>query len=368
MCKWTMTAITLALLTVLIAFPARAKTGALLIGTPGSDDALAGLATSLKTGYGVDDIQVAVPGNAHDIAERVRAYLASPGKPDELRVIWILDGGSNAVCPNFDEAPVRPQTRSMVVAPPCIKLLVQAPTTYERLGTETQEDRSAVDQHAPGVAFVSFTGTEPRKPSDILVKVTGSLAQTLACARTDKMSLDFSPSVAAWAVNPTSCPATDQVAVTPPAALPPVSAPEKAPEPEAKKEPAPPPAPPSSQFQFGAPVKGKVISAFGSESGGKPNKGVDIEVAAGTVAKSAEAGEVVFVGELSGYGQVVAVKHENDWATVYARTVHPRVTQGQKVTKGQDLADVDPSANKLHFELRRKGKPMDPEPLIAITG
>jgi murein DD-endopeptidase MepM/ murein hydrolase activator NlpD len=50
------------------------------------------------------------------------------------------------------------------------------------------------------------------------------------------------------------------------------------------------------------------------------------------------------------------------------RTAHPRVTQGQKVTKGQDLADVDPSANKLHFELRRKGKPMDPEPMIAITG
>lgn len=370
MYKRTMTVITLGLTAALGALPAQAKTEALLIGTSRTADALVELGNTLKTAYGVDEVQVATAGAAHEVAERVRGFLATPGKPGELRLIWV-EGGSDA-CPGFDEAPVRPQARTLVVAPTCLKLLVQAPTTYERLGAEGQDDRSSVDPRTPALAFISLNEVKTRKPIEVLAKATGPLAQALACSLPEQTSLDFSPSVSSWGVNRAGCQMKPQMAAAPPPSPPPavVPEPEKAPVPEAKREaaaptPAPAPVAQGSEFRLAAPVKGRVVSAFGSQDGGKPNKGIDLEVPAGTTAKSAEAGEVVYVGDLPGYGKVVAIKHDNDWATVYARTVNPRVAQGQKVAKGQDLADIDPAANRLHFEVRRKGKPMDPEPLLT---
>jgi len=296
------------------------------------------------------------------VAERVRGFLATPGKPDELRVVWV-EGGSDA-CPGFDEAPVRPQARTLVVAPTCLKLLLQAPTTYERLGTEGQDDRSSIDPQTPALAFISLNEVNTRKPIEVLAKATGPLAQALACSLPEQTALDFSPSVSSWGVNRAGCQMKPQMAAAPPPAVA-VTEPEKAPVPAKKATVAPVPVAQGNDFRLAAPVKGRVVSTFGSQDGGKPNKGVDLEVPAGTTARSAEAGEVVYVGDLPGYGKVVAIKHDNDWATVYARTVNPRVAQGQKVTKGQDLADVDPAANRLHFEVRRKGKAVDPEPLLT---
>jgi murein DD-endopeptidase MepM/ murein hydrolase activator NlpD len=380
MYKRTMTAIPLAMLAALAALPAQAKTEALLIGTSHSTVALAEIRANLKTGFGINTIQVATSSGSHDIAERVRDFLSVTGKPDDMRVIWITGGSPGDVCPSFDEAPVRPQSRSLVIAPTCVKLLVQAPTTYERLGAEGQDDRSGIDQRVPGVAFVSLSDDKPGKSADILVKVAKTLTQTLACSRSSQATLDFSPSVAAWGISIAGCQA-EQAAVAPQPArpaeiahvVPPPPLPEKAQEPQPQndvvpRQPTSSIGVPANEFRLVAPVKGRIVSAYGNQAGGKASKGIDLEVPSGTVAKAAESGEVVFVGELPGYGQVVAIKHDNDWATVYARTVKPRVTQGQKVTKGQDLADVDPVANRLHFEVRRKGKAMDPEPLMAAAG
>lgn len=372
MYKRTMTAITLGLTAAMVAIPAEAKTEALLIGTPRSSGALDELRDTLKTGFAIGEVQVATVGNTHDLAERVRGFLAATGKPDDLRVVWV-HGGDDA-CPGFDEEPVRPQARSLVIAPTCMKLLVQAPTTYERLGTEGRNDRNGIDPRSPAIAFVSLTGEKSRKSSDALSKPGGSLIQTLACARPGQAALDFSPSIAAWDVSGTACPTVQQVSLAPLPARPTEkvpsptpTVPERAPTPEPRVEVAPAPAIAlqGDEFHMVFPAKGRVVSAFGNPEGGKPNKGIDLEVPAGTMARSAEAGEVVFVGELPGYGQVVAIKHDNDWATVYARTMRPRVIQGQKVTKGQELAEVDPATNRLHFEVRRKGKPMDPETLMS---
>ena len=364
MYKRTMTAITLAMWAALVALPAQAKTEVLLIGAPRLGDTMAELRASLKNDFGVDDILVATAGNPHEIADRVRAFLGAKGKPDEFRVVWV-PGNASDICPGFDEAPVRPQTRSLVVAPSCLKLVIQAPTTYERLGAENHDDRSGVDPRAPAVAFVSSTDS---KPSEILTKPIGTLAQTLACSRSGYAALDFSPSVVAWGVSGNGCQiaplsphSVEAVPATRTAAAPPERAPEKSVADPLSTVPA-------NQFKLVAPAKGRVVSAYGSQLAGKPNKGIDIEVPAGTVATAAESGEVVFVGELPGYGLVVAIKHDNDWATIYARTARLRVTQGQKVTKGQDLGDVDPDARRLHFEVRRKGKPIDPETLIAVPG
>jgi len=276
-----------------------------------------------------------------------------------------MGNASGDICPGFDEVPVRPQARTLVVAPSCLKLVIQAPTTYERLGAENQDDRGGIDPRTPEVAFVSSGDS---KPSEILTKPMGTLAQTLACSRVGHIALDFSPSVVAWGVSANGCQIpqlaqrSDEVA---PAAMPTATVPERVPE---KSVADPLATAPSNQFKLVAPVNGRVVSAYGSQVAGKPNKGIDIEVPAGTVATAAESGEVVFVGELAGYGQVVAIKHDNDWATIYARTAHPRVTQGQRVTKGQVLSEIDSEAKRLHFEVRRKGKPIDPETLMAVPG
>ncbi len=365
MYKRTMTAITLTMSAALVALPAQAETEVLLIGAAHSKDTMVELRASLKKDFGVDGIQVATAGNSHDIAERVRTFLGADGKPDEFRVVWVTGNAGGDICPGFDEVPVRPQARSLVVAPSCLKLVIQAPTTYERFGAENQDDRGGVDPRAPAVAFVSSADS---KPSEILTKPMGTLAQTLACSHIGHIALDFSPSVVAWGVSANGCqisPLVQRSAEVAPAAMPTATMPERAPEKSLADQLA---AVPANQFNLVAPVNGRVVSAYGSQVAGKPNKGIDIEVPAGTVATAAESGEVVFVGELPGYGQVVAIKHDNDWATIYARTARPRVTQGQKVTKGQDLTDVDSDAKRLHFEVRRKGKPIDPETLMAVHG
>ncbi len=364
MCKRIKAAVSLGMMATLLAFPAFARTDVLLIGTPSSGEALEAFRTNLKTVFGLDEVQVARPSNSHEVAQRVRDYLSAIGKPDELRVLLIA--GNEAVCPGFDEAPVRPLARTLIIAPPCVKLLIQAPTTYVRLGAEIQDDREENDQRVPGVAFVSVVGDLSTKPADLITKAIGSLPQTLACRRSDQISLDFAPSVTAWGVSASLCESSPQATTVHPSTFPSsqeVKTLEKAPEFAATVRSATP----DEALKLAAPVNGKVITAFGAETNGKPNKGEDIEVTTGTVVKAAETGEVVFVGELSGYGQVVAIKHDNDWATVYAHTSHPRVTLGQKVHKGEDLSDVDPS-NKLHFEIRNKGKPIDPGTMITIPG
>ena len=365
MCNRIKTAVSLGLMASLLAFPAFARTDILLIGTPSSGEALDAFRTSLKTGFGLDDVQVVRPSNSHEVAQRVRDYLGAIGNPDELRVLLIT--GNEAICPSIDEAQIRPLSRTLIIAPPCIKLLIQAPTTYERFGAEIQDDRGENDQRAPGVGFVSVVGDLSNKPAGLITKAVGSLSQTLACRRSDQISLDFSPSVSAWGINTSLCESSPQATTT---VHPPAFSSSQEVKTLVKTQEVTATAGSAAQdeaLKLAAPVNGKVITAFGAEINGKPNKGEDIEVTTGTVVKAAEMGEVVFVGELSGYGQVVAIKHDNDWATIYAHTSHTHVTLGQKVRKGQELSDVDLS-NKLHFEIRRKGKPIDPGTMITFSG
>jgi murein DD-endopeptidase MepM/ murein hydrolase activator NlpD len=224
-----------------------------------------------------------------------------------------------------------------------------------------------------------------------------ALIAALGCSPKSHVSLDFSPSSAAWQIGPPLCPAAEPApeaaapapadpgpAVAedvppPPAAtllpLPPSPRPDAESVAEApEKMPAVPPVPVAAAPlpevgapAFAAPVAGKIVADFGSTPGGKANKGIDYEVPAGSSVKAAEAGEVVYVGDLPGYGKVIAIKHGNEWATVYGHTSDVSVAKGQVIAKGQDIAHVDPAGNRLHFEIRRRGKPVDPRTMTAST-
>lgn len=108
------------------------------------------------------------------------------------------------------------------------------------------------------------------------------------------------------------------------------------------------------------PASGKVVATY-SESG---NKGVDIAGKAGDPVIAAGEGKVVYSGTgLRGYGKLVIVKHNNTYLSAYAHNQNILVKEGQSVSKGQKIAEMgnsDADQVKLHFEVRRQGKPVDP--------
>ena len=137
----------------------------------------------------------------------------------------------------------------------------------------------------------------------------------------------------------------------------PETRPEVKPEPKAdtKAEPAN-----GEKIDWAWPTSGKIIAGFNDTS----SKGVDIAGKPGDPVLAAAGGRVVYAGTgLRGYGKLVIVKHDNSFLSAYAHNQNLLVKEGQAVTKGQkiaELGDTDSDRPKLHFEIRRQGKPVDP--------
>lgn len=93
-------------------------------------------------------------------------------------------------------------------------------------------------------------------------------------------------------------------------------------------------------------------------------KGIALEGAEGDPVMAANDGRVVYSGSgLRGYGNLVIVKHEGDFLTAYAHNKSILVKEGQAVKRGQKIAELgstDSDVAKLHFEVRKAGKPVDP--------
>jgi len=108
------------------------------------------------------------------------------------------------------------------------------------------------------------------------------------------------------------------------------------------------------------PTKGPVLAEFDEVK----NKGIDIGGAAGDPVLASAEGKVVYAGEgLRGYGKLIILKHNNTFLTAYAHNQTLLVKEDQSVKKGQKIAEMgntDADRVKLHFEVRRQGKPVDP--------
>ena len=109
------------------------------------------------------------------------------------------------------------------------------------------------------------------------------------------------------------------------------------------------------------PAKGRIVGNF-SETANL--KGIDIAGTAGQPVVASAGGTVVYAGTgLRGYGKLIIIKHNRTFLSAYAHNREILVKEGQTVTKGQKIAEMgntDASEVKLHFEIRRLGKPMDP--------
>ena len=109
--------------------------------------------------------------------------------------------------------------------------------------------------------------------------------------------------------------------------------------------------------EFAWPIKGKVISYFKDHRGEGINKGVDIEAPAGDEVKASREGKVILADYMSAYHQTVMIDHGDGFITVYAKNSKLLVKTGDRVFKGDPVAQVGTEAGKsfLHFEIR-KGK------------
>ena len=107
-------------------------------------------------------------------------------------------------------------------------------------------------------------------------------------------------------------------------------------------------------------MKGKVIGRFNKAGG----NGIDIAGRRGTAIKAAAPGRVVYSGSgLRGYGKLIIVKHNKRYLSAYAHNDRLHVKDGDTVQGGQRIAEMGNSGAKsvrLHFEIRRDGKPVDP--------
>jgi murein DD-endopeptidase MepM/ murein hydrolase activator NlpD len=122
---------------------------------------------------------------------------------------------------------------------------------------------------------------------------------------------------------------------------------------------------PMSGASFRWPVKGRIISGFGTKPDGGHNDGVNISVPQGTSVKAAENGVVAYAGnELKGYGNLVLVRHANNWVSAYANNEAILVKRGDKVRRGQIIAKAGTTGSvsqpQVHFELRKGSRPVDP--------
>ncbi len=104
------------------------------------------------------------------------------------------------------------------------------------------------------------------------------------------------------------------------------------------------------------------MQSFSNADGG--NKGIDISGSRGQAINAAAAGRVVYAGNaLRGYGNLIIIKHNDDFLSAYAHNESILVKDQQEVKAGQQIAKMGSSGTnsvKLHFEIRYKGKSVDP--------
>lgn len=117
------------------------------------------------------------------------------------------------------------------------------------------------------------------------------------------------------------------------------------------------------QGLFAWPLRGEVSSGFG-ERDGKPHDGIDIRAPKGSPVKASAAGEVVYAGKMSGYGNLLVLRHEQDYFSAYAHNDEIEVKEGRKVVQGEEIAKVGDTGHAtgyhLHFEIRQGSTPMNP--------
>jgi len=119
----------------------------------------------------------------------------------------------------------------------------------------------------------------------------------------------------------------------------------------------------NSQFTY--PLRGRLLSRFGSKGGGIVNDGINIAGSEGASIGAAADGVVVYSGnEIEIFGGLILIDHGGGWVTAYGHVRSINVERGEKVATGQNIGEVGQTGYvdrpQLHFEIRKDRKPIDP--------
>lgn len=121
----------------------------------------------------------------------------------------------------------------------------------------------------------------------------------------------------------------------------------------------------ASLIQWGWPASGRIIQSFNTNT-----KGIDIAGAAGEPVYAAANGKVMYAGNgVRGLGNLILLGHDNGFITAYAHNQSLLVKTGQQVRKGAKIAligQTDTTSPRLHFEIRRKGTPVNPLSYLPV--
>lgn len=129
------------------------------------------------------------------------------------------------------------------------------------------------------------------------------------------------------------------------------------------RRPTPPPPRGRGEDAFFWPVKGTITSKFGPR-GQTFHDGIDITARTGTPVHAVQGGKVIYSDRLRGYGNIIIVQHAERLVSVYAHNRKNRAAQGQRVTRGEIIAEVGSTGRvtgpHLHFEIRKNNVATDP--------
>jgi lipoprotein NlpD len=160
-------------------------------------------------------------------------------------------------------------------------------------------------------------------------------------------------------VPPPSAAAADATAAAPPVQATPAPGP-------APMAASPPPLPAGAPSRWRWPAEGALVASFAPND--PTRQGLAIAGSAGQPVRAAADGVVVYSGSgLIGYGELIIVKHSDEWLSAYGHNRKRLVAEGQAVQAGEQIAEMGRSGasrDMLHFEIRRNGRPVDPQGLL----
>ncbi|PQA84339.1 peptidase [Limnohabitans sp. TS-CS-82] len=235
----------------------------------------------------------------------------------------------------------------------------------------SQISRSAT-KPLPGAENTGKTGYYTVKPGDTLIRIGMDNGQTWRdlvrwnnlenpnLIETGQVLRIAPPAPEVTAAKPATTPATANASAPAAGVAPALPAASAASAAAGVKPAAPVAAEVEEAVNFQWPTRGNLIAGFDEAK----NKGLDIAGKAGDPVLAAADGRVVYAGAgLRGYGNLIILKHNNTYLTAYAHNQTLLVKEDQAIKRGQKIAEMgnsDADQVKLHFEIRRQGKPVDP--------
>jgi lipoprotein NlpD len=236
-------------------------------------------------------------------------------------------------------------------------------------------NRAPAARVMPGAENAGKPGYYTVKPGDTLIRIGMDNGQSwrdiLRWNKLDNANLIETGQVLRVAPPPPEPEPVARPAVVAPAPVAATASPAKAAAsaPTSAPTPAPTPAPSApataaevadEAVNFQWPARGNLLASFDESK----NKGLDISGKVGDPVLAAADGRVVYAGAgLRGYGNLIILKHNNTFLTAYAHNQTLLVKEDQVIKRGQKIAEMgssDADQVKLHFEIRRQGKPVDP--------